>query len=1079
MAQLNNAAGDGGLSVGVSSTGSFGSNAGGSGAGYAQYDPIGTQGVGSTTYQSDLAFRIGSTGARQFLSSLATNVVAGSSTSTAANSSFAVSGLTFELVQSVDDLKKDGQRTGSSLSQTYKITNPTSQTISFELVRYFDGDLLFDGSLLDKGGKVTRNGQDILFETDSGDNASAPTTFVGITAKGGTDITTNRLEIGAYSSLRSRILAGDPLSNLIQGDTNGDSFIDGAAYDVTPAFRNVFELAAGQSTTYVTETIFGSGAPNQVVLPQTVSVTATDPLASETPGDLGVFTFTRTNSDLTQALTVNYALSGIATNGTDYTNLANSVTFAAGQATATVTVTPIDDTIVEPTESVILTLANGTGYNLAADIVPAQINITDNDVLPVVTISSGTDAAEPATNGTFTLTRTGNIATALTVNLAVPTGTATSGVDYTALATTATFAAGSATATVTVAPIDDTSVEPTETISLALAAGTGYTLGATTSASINLIDNDVLPIISIAAGTNAAEPATNGTFTLTRTGDLAAALTVNLAVPTGTATSGIDYTALATTATFAPGSATATVTVAPIDDTSVEPTETISLALAAGTGYTLGTTTSASINLVDNDVAPVVLPIVSISSSTDAAEPATNGNFTLTRTGDLAAALTVNLAVPTGTATSGVDYTALPTTATFAAGSATATVNVLTIDDTIVEPTETISLALATGSGYSLSATAVGVINLLDNDVAPVVVPPVVAPPQLEEQNHHCLHIKGGADKSVLKFTKLDHQGKNKNQVCAFVVDDANGRINGIDPGKTGYLAAAIDRAQVVFSSLGDDPIDSNFDRNSQRHLNFKSDEHVEFMMIADDTLSRVKTDLAANKTPTSVLFSIPEANTDSSSPAKFTALPNNGGYQIDWEDGAVETSSPADFNDMVMRVEVLNNVTTPVGNDLQIQSQGSVMDLRSSAGKTLKVDTNCTSDAAYNNNIGFYAVEDDQGTLANGLKPSDAGYAEAAIKGALLRCFKTESKSDLAIEGGKIYAPVVIANGSFDDYLKNNPQNQASGGVHAYFNYIGANTDNVDHFRVLGDNKFGVEDLYGGGDKDYNDVVFQMTIKG
>ncbi len=562
-------------------------------------------------------------------------------------------------------------------------------------------------------------------------------------------------------------------------------------------------------------------------------------------------------------------------------------------------------------------------------------------------------------------------------------------------------------------------------------------------------------------------------YTFTRTGATTSPLTVGYQVG-GTATLTTDYvqtgstsfTATTGTVTFAAGASTATVTFSPVADTVIEPDETIILTLTNGTGYAVGTSTAVTGTILNDDL----LPIISIASGIDAAEPATNGSFTLTRTGDPAAELTVNLAVPTGTATTGADYTALATTATFAAGSATATVTVATLDDTIVEPTETISLALAAGTGYTLGTTTAATINLIDNDVAA---------PQLEEKNDHCLHIKGGGDKSVLKFTKSNHHGKNKNQVCAFVVDDATGKIDGIDPGHKDYLAAAIDRAQVVFSSLSDSQTDSGFDRNSQRHLNFKSGEHVEFMMIADDTLSKVKTDLAANKIPTNILFSIPEANGDSSSPAKFTALPNNGGYQIDWEDGATETTaSTPDFNDMVMRVEVLDNPTTPVGIDIQNQSQGSVMDFRSFAGTTLKVDTKCESDAAYNNNIGFYAVEDAQGTLANGLKPGDAGYAEAAIKSALLRCFKTDTKTDVAVEGGKIYAPVVIANGSFEDYLKNNPQNQASGDIHAYFNYIGANTDKVDHFRLLGDNKFGVEDFYGGGDRDYNDIVFQMTMK-
>jgi FG-GAP-like repeat/Calx-beta domain len=330
-----------------------------------------------------------------------------------------------------------------------------------------------------------------------------------------------------------------------------------------------------------------------------------------------VYTFTRTGVT-TSPLTVGYQVGGTATLATDYAQTGaasfsattGTVTFAAGVNTATVTISPVADTVIEPDETVILTLKNGDGYAVGTSAAVTGTILNDDLLLPIITIAAGINAAEPATNGTFTLARTGDLAAALTVNLAAPTGTATSGVDYTALAPTATFAVGSATATVTVATIDDTLVEPTETIGLALATGAGYTLGTTTAATINLTDNDVAPIIlpsiTIAAGINAAEPATNGTFTLARTGDLAAALTVNLAAPTGTATSGVDYTALAPTATFAVGSATATVTVATIDDTLVEPTETIGLALANGAGYTLGTTTTATINLIDNDVAPQI-----------------------------------------------------------------------------------------------------------------------------------------------------------------------------------------------------------------------------------------------------------------------------------------------------------------------------------------------------------------------------------------------------------------------------------------------------------------------------------------
>jgi Domain of unknown function (DUF4114) len=290
-------------------------------------------------------------------------------------------------------------------------------------------------------------------------------------------------------------------------------------------------------------------------------------------------------------------------------------------------------------------------------------------------------------------------------------------------------------------------------------------------------------------------------------------------------------------------------------------------------------------------------------------------------------------------------------------------------------------------------------------------------------------------------------------------------------------LAAALDRSQVIFSNLGNNPIDRGFDLNSQRYVNFIPGDRVEFGLVADDSIDSVKAALAAGKSTAPVFFSLPGANANNSSQAKFTALPNNSGYQIAWANAIDDGKTNRAFNDMVLKVETLDNFTPAIGTNLQGKSAGEVLDLRNFVGQ-IKVDTVSVSDAAYNNYIGFYAVEDTLGTLANGLKVGDVGYAEAAIKSAVWRSSKTENISDRSIAGGKIFAPVVIANGTFEDFLKNNPQNQANSNIHAYFNYLDANTDKVDHFRLLGDNKFGVEDLYGGGDRDYNDIVFQMTVK-
>jgi hypothetical protein len=125
--------------------------------------------------------------------------------------------------------------------------------------------------------------------------------------------------------------------------------------------------------------------------PTTVSVSLTDGTASETGPDAGSWTVTRTGST-TNSLDVNFALSGTASNGADYTvSSSGTVTIPVGQASATITLTPVDDSVAdEPVETATLTLTAGTGYAMV-DPDGYAVNILDNDyVVPVVTNQSAT-----------------------------------------------------------------------------------------------------------------------------------------------------------------------------------------------------------------------------------------------------------------------------------------------------------------------------------------------------------------------------------------------------------------------------------------------------------------------------------------------------------------------------------------------------------------------------------------------------------------------------------------------------------------------------------------------------------------
>jgi subtilisin-like proprotein convertase family protein len=261
-------------------------------------------------------------------------------------------------------------------------------------------------------------------------------------------------------------------------------------YVVDDAGQDLGSISGGWSLT------IGTGASLPVV-----SVIATDAIAAETlvgtATNPGQFTLSRTGPT-TSALTVNVALSGTATNGTDYATIPTSVIFAAGSSSAVVNLNVIDDTLGEGTETAILNVTTGTGYTVGT-AASATVNVSDNDV-PSITlaVSPAFVLEDGAPNLVYTFTRTGATTSALTVNYGI-TGTA-DGTDYTGATPgagkTITFAAGSATATATIDPKFDTTVEVNETVALTLAAGTGYTVSTTTAVTGTITNDDIQSSVS-------------------------------------------------------------------------------------------------------------------------------------------------------------------------------------------------------------------------------------------------------------------------------------------------------------------------------------------------------------------------------------------------------------------------------------------------------------------------------------------------------------------------------------------------------------------------------------------------------
>ena len=217
---------------------------------------------------------------------------------------------------------------------------------------------------------------------------------------------------------------------------------------------------------------------------------------------------------------------------------------------------------------------------------------------------------------------------------------------------------------------------------------------------------------------NAAEAGRDpGMFRVTRSGPTTASLTVGYTIG-GTATNGGDYERLRGSVVIPAGQASAAIVVRPIDDTGFEEPERVVVDLADGTGYSLGAATRGEVTIVSNDPPP--RPTVTITAVDAAAAEAgrDGGSFRVTRSGPVAASLTVAYVVG-GTAANGADYERLLGMVVIPAGQASASIEVRPIDDAAVEPRESVIVRVAASAAYAVGRSSLAVVQITDNDRPP------------------------------------------------------------------------------------------------------------------------------------------------------------------------------------------------------------------------------------------------------------------------------------------------------------------------------------------------------------------------
>jgi hypothetical protein len=251
-------------------------------------------------------------------------------------------------------------------------------------------------------------------------------------------------------------------------------------------------------------------------------------------------------------------------------------------------------------------------------------------------------------------------------------------------------------------------------------------------------------------------------------------------------------------------------------------------------------------------------------------------------------------------------------------------------------------------------------------------------------------------------------------------------------------------RAQTLFTTLESTdvtlPTDSSF-TGFQREILLVNGQSVRFFEVSDGTLDDIQDKSDAR--------------------LRFFSLSD-----ITDQQALLVSSSGVKFQlDLLNGDQGLNAL---IGQE---QATAAVLDFSTFSGaETVTGKVILAREASYDSVTGFYRILDLEGSVRDSLgailKPGDAGYAAAAAKNLVsglsnfrIGNFQTSINASLQITESSYLAPMATVYGE------------------TYFAFAAASTDKLNHFKVLGNNLFGFEDMKGLGDRDYDDLMIGFTF--
>ena len=416
-------------------------------------------------------------------------------------------------------------------------------------------------------------------------------------------------------------------------------------------------------------------------------------------------------------VTVPLTVTDSATMTHDYLVSAESVSFAAGERTRTVTVSARPDQDDNDDEYVTLgfgVLPGGVGAGATSQ---TQVDINDDDD-PFVDVRFGSSSytVDEGDSVEVTLTLTAVPERSVTIPLAVSREGGASGGDYSAPASV-TFDSGETSKSITFAATDDSDDDDDERVKIEVGALPHRVReGAPGETTVAIVDNDVPRVsVTFVQSTYTVAEGTRENIRVTLSGEPERTVEIPLTVgEVGGATSS-DYAGVPASVTFNSRETEQTIPFVASDDGEDDDGESVRLSLGAlPERVTAGAITRTDIGITDDD-----LPAVSVSFEEGDYEVAEGNRVVITLELTAVPERTVNIpVVVTEFGASEDDYSLSTRSVTFLSAQTTQTVALTANDDREDDNGESVGLSLGDlPTRVTEGADPVTTVSIGDNDV--------------------------------------------------------------------------------------------------------------------------------------------------------------------------------------------------------------------------------------------------------------------------------------------------------------------------------------------------------------------------